>query len=86
MHTISISHPLCEQSDGAQVLPGSISVKHDDWSAAARRDGPMVIVSLYATDPRLALAQLAASEAPMDCWFKEGVRSLTGEELPTLFS
>lgn len=86
MHTISVSHPLRPQSDGALVLPGSIGVKHDDWSAAARRDGAMVIVSLQATNPRRALAQLADSEAPMDCWFKDGVRTLTGEELPALFA
>jgi hypothetical protein len=86
MHTISVSHPLRSQTDAAGTIPGSIGVEHDEWRAAARRDGAMVIVSLHAPNPKRALAQLAASDAPMDCWFKEGVRSLTGEDLPTLFS
>jgi len=44
-----------------------------------------VIVPLHGQDPRRALEVLAASRAPMDCWFKEGVWGLTGEDLPTLF-
>jgi len=86
MHTISVSHPLRFQDDAAVSLPGSIGVHHDEWSAAARRHGAMVIVSLHATNPKRALALLTASEAPMDCWFKDGVRTLTGEDLPTLFA
>ena len=86
MHSLSISHPLRQHDGSAPALPGTIGVEHDDWQAEARRRGTTVIVSVRAADPRRALELLAASEAPMDCWFKDGVRSLTGEELPTLFS
>ena len=86
MHSLSISHPLRLHDGSAATLPGTIGVEHDEWHAEARRRGTTVIVSVTAADPRRALELLAASEAPMDCWFKEGVRSLTGQELPTLFS
>ena len=86
MHSLSISRPLRQHDGSATALPGTIGVEHDEWQAEARRRGTTVIVSVTAADPRRALELLAASEAPMDCWFKEGVRSLTGEELPTLFS
>ena len=85
MHSLSVSYPLL-QHDGAAALPGTIGVEHEDWPAGARRRGTTVIVSVTAADPRRALEQLAASEAPMDCWFKDGVRSLTGVELPKLFA
>ena len=86
MHSLSISRPLRQHDAAAIALPGTIGVEHDDWQAEARRRGTTVIVSVTAADPRRALETLAASEAPMDCWFKEGVRSLTGQELPTLFA
>lgn len=86
MHSLSISHPLRHPEGGATSLPGTIGVEHDDWHAEARRRGTTVIVSVTAADPRRALDLLTASDAPMDCWFKDGVRSLTGQELPTLFS
>jgi hypothetical protein len=41
---------------------------------------------MTAPNPRRALEQLAASDAPMDCWFKDGVRSLTGDDIPALFA
>jgi hypothetical protein len=86
MHSLSISHPLRQHDADAIALPGTIGVEHDDWQAEARRRGTTVIVSVTAADPRRALEVLAASDAPMDCWFKDGVRSLTGQELPTLFA
>jgi hypothetical protein len=33
-----------------------------------------------------ALVVLAAYDATMDCWFKDGVRTLTGQEIPSLFA
>ena len=86
MHSLSISHPLRDQDVNVTALPGTIGVEHDEWHAEARRRGTTVIVSVTAADPRRALELLAASDAPMDCWFKDGVRSLTGEELPALFA
>lgn len=86
MHRLSISHPLRPYEGNAPALPGTIGVEHDEWHAEARRRGTTVIVSVIAADPRRALELLAASDAPMDCWFKEGVRTLTGQEIPTLFS
>jgi hypothetical protein len=86
MHSLSISHPLRHHSGGAPALPGTIGVEHEEWHAEARRRGMTVIISVTAADPRRALEQLAASQAPMDCWFKDGVRTLTGKELPTLFA
>ena len=86
MHRLSISHPLRPLDGSAPVLPGTIGVEHDEWYAEARRRGTIVIVSVTAADPRRALELLAASDAPMDCWFKDGVRSLTGQEIPSLFA
>ena len=86
MHSLSISHPLRRPDGSASALPGTIGVEHDEWYAEARRRGMNVIVSVTAADPRRSLELLAASDAPMDCWFKDGVRSLTGQELPALFS
>jgi hypothetical protein len=86
MHSLSISHPLRPHDGRTPALPGTIGVEHDEWHAEARRRGTTVIVSVTAADPRRALELLAESEAPMDCWFKDGVRSLTGEELRALFS
>ena len=86
MHRLSISHPLRPYEGNAPALPGTIGVEHDEWHAEARRRGTTVIVSVIAADPRRALELLAASESPMDRWFKEGVRTLTGQEIPTLFS
>jgi hypothetical protein len=67
-------------------LPGAIEIEHGDWRAEARRLGLTVIVSVIAADPRAALEQLIQSEQPMDHWFKDAVRGLTGEDLPALFS
>jgi hypothetical protein len=86
MHSLSISHPLCHLDHGARALPGTIGVEHEGWHAEARRRGSTVIVSVTAADPRRALEVLAASDAPMDCWFKDGVRTLTGQEIPSLFA
>jgi hypothetical protein len=86
MHRLSISHPLRHHDPTHSMLPGTIGVEHDEWHAEARRRGMTVIVSVTALDPRRALELLAASEAPMDRWFKDGVRSLTGEDIPVLFA
>ena len=86
MHSLSISHPLRHHDADSAALPGTIGIEHDEWHAEARRTGTTVIVSVTGPDPRRALEQLAASAAPMDCWFKDGVRTLTGQELPALFA
>ena len=86
MHRLSISRPLYVADGPPDALPGTIGIEHDEWHAEARRRGTTVIVSVTAPDPRRALELLAASDAPMDCWFKDGVRSLTGEDLPALFA
>jgi hypothetical protein len=86
MHSLSISHPLRHDDASTSALPGTIGIEHDEWHAEARRKGMTVIVSVTGPDPRRALEQLAASVAPMDCWFKDGVRTLTGEDLPSLFA
>jgi hypothetical protein len=86
MHSVSISHPLRQLDHGARVMPGTIGVEHEGWHAEARRRGSTVIVSVTAVDPHRALEVLSESDAPMDCWFKDGVRSLTGQELPSLFA
>jgi hypothetical protein len=86
MHRLSISHPLRHHDPTRSALPGTIGVEHDEWHAEARRRGMTVIVSVTAADPRRALELLTASDAPMDCWFKDGVRTLTGQELPALFA
>ena len=86
MHSLSISHPLRYHGASVPAFPGTIGVEHDEWQAEARRRGTTVIVSVTAVDPRRAVELLAASTAPMDCWFKDGVRTLTGQELPALFA
>jgi hypothetical protein len=86
MHRLSISHPLRHHDSIPSALPGTIGVEHDEWQAEARRRGMTVIVSVTAVDPHRALELLAASDAPMDRWFKDGVRNLTGEEIPALFA
>jgi hypothetical protein len=85
MHRLSISHPLRPEGGSPVRLPGIIGVEHEDWHAEARRLGAMVIISVTASNPERALEQLVASQAPMDCWFKDGVRSLTGQDFPALF-
>ncbi len=86
MHTLSISRPLRHDDGTLDSLPGTIGVEHDEWHAEARRLGATVMISMTAPNPRRALEQLAASDAPMDCWFKDGVRSLTGDDIPALLS
>ena len=86
MHRLSISRPLRWDMGAVASRPGTIGIEHDGWHAEARRRGARVIVSVIAADPRQALEVLTASAAPMDCWFKDEVRSLTGEELGALFT
>ena len=86
MHKLSTRCPLLLDAGRADRLPGTIGIEHDEWHAEARRLGSTVIVSVTAPDLQQALAQLVASEAPMDCWFKDGVRRLTGSDLPALFA
>jgi hypothetical protein len=86
MHSLSISHPLRFLEESTAALPGTIGVEHDEWHAEARRRGENVIISVTAADPRRALELLTASDAPMDCWFKDGVRNLTGVDLWALFA
>ena len=84
MHSVSTISPL-RLRDGDH-LPGTIGIEHEGWHAELRRDGETVIISVTASNPKRALEQLVASDAPMDCWFKDGVRTLTGEDLPALFA
>ena len=44
-----------------------------------------MVVSVTAPDPRYALAELLASDDPLDFMFRDFVRSLTGLEVETLF-
>jgi len=59
---------------------------HGDWFAEAHREGAAVVVSVTAPKPQCALAELVASDDPLDDTFKDFVRSLTGLEVATLFS
>lgn len=86
MSTLSTAHPLRVDDGTAARLPGSFGVQHEEWYAEARRRGAVVIISVTAPDPEEALRELAASTAPMDCWFKEGVQDLTGRDFPSLVS
>jgi hypothetical protein len=86
MHKLSTSHPLRPDDGGAGSLPGTLRIEHEEWQAEARRRGEIVVVSVTAPNPERALEQLASSSRPMDCWFKDGVRSLTGADLSSLFA
>jgi hypothetical protein len=86
MPQLSARYALHLADGTADKLPGSVEIEHADWRAEARRLGATVIVSVTASDPRAALEQLVTSDQPMDCWFKDSVRSLTGADLPVLFA
>jgi hypothetical protein len=86
MHRLSVSRPLCWDVGTTTSRPGTIGIEHEGWHAEARRRGTTVIVSVVSSNPRSALAALAASDAPMDTWFKDEVRTLTGEEFGALFA
>lgn len=86
MHRLSISCPLRWDEGAVGSRPGIVGIEHEGWHAEARRRGTRVIVSVTASNPRQALELLTASDAPMDRWFKDEVRSLTGEDLGALFA
>ena len=52
-----------------------------DWYLQGGPCGDIVIVSITADDPDRAMRQLAASEEPFDCWFKDQVLQLSGINL-----
>lgn len=86
MARLSMRHALHPAGDRLHRLPGAIEIAYGDWRAEARRLGASVRVSVIGADPRAALEHLLRSERPMDRWFKDAVRDLTGEDLPSLFS
>ncbi|MDP8922963.1 MAG: hypothetical protein M3O34_08825 [Chloroflexota bacterium] len=85
MQKLSATHPLHVDPQYAGTLPGSVGVEREEWYAEARRSGETVIVSMTAGNPRRALEQLIASGDPVDRWFKDEVRALTGLSLTALF-
>jgi hypothetical protein len=86
MPQIITSSPLRIEHLSAPNQPGAGATMHQDWFAEAHRDGAEVVISVTAPDPRCALAELLASDDPLDFMFKDFVRSLTGLEVATLFS
>ena len=85
MQKLSATHPLQADPNQAGPLPGSVGVEREEWYAEARRSGEKVVVTMTAHDPRRALQQLVTSGDPIDRWFKDEVRSLTGVSLTALF-
>ena len=85
MPTLSATHPLQHLPDHPKTFPGSVGVERDNWYAEARRAAGTVVVTMTASDPASALQQLVTSGDPIDCWFKDEVRALTGVGLAGLF-
>ena len=85
MHKLSTTHPLQATTPPTEKLPGSVGVEREEWFAEAKRSGDEVTVTMTADDPRRALVHLVTSSDPIDCWFKDEVRKLTGASLAALF-
>ncbi len=85
MQKLSATHPLHVDPERAGSLPGSIGVEREAWYAEARRSGAEVVGTMTAGNPRRALDELGASDDPIDRWFKDEVRALTGVGLAALF-
>ena len=86
MQKLTATIPLRIEGGHLQRMPGSFGVERDDWHVEARRGDGEVVVSVTARRPRQALADLAASDDPLDRWFKEQVRELTGEDVTAAFT
>jgi hypothetical protein len=85
MSQITATAPLRLEHVRHPFAPTTGATMHQDWFAEAHREGKRVVVSVTAADPKQALAQLSASDDPLDYMFKDFVRSLTGLEVATLF-
>ena len=85
MSRIIATAPLRIEHVNYPLAPRHGATVHGEWFAEAHREGKDVVVSVIATDPRRALAQLSASDDPYDYMFRDFVRSLTGLEVATLF-
>lgn len=85
MQKISTTHPLQVDYQRAGALPGSIGVERGEWYAQAKLTASDVIVTVTARNPRRALDEILASDDPLDRWFKDEVRALTGLGMAALF-
>jgi hypothetical protein len=85
MRKISTAHPLQVNHEHTGPLPGSVGVERKAWSARATLTSDTVVVSVTANNPRRALDEIVASENPLDRWFKDEVRTLTGVGIAALF-
>ena len=86
MQKLTATLPLRVEGEHLQHLPGSFGVERDDWYVEARRGDGEVVLSVTARRPRQALEHLAASDDPLDRWFKDQLRELTGEDVTAAFA
>ncbi|MDP8925115.1 MAG: hypothetical protein M3O34_19895 [Chloroflexota bacterium] len=78
--------PLRVQGELPRLLPGPFGVEREAWHVEARpRDGS-VTISVTARRPHEALQDLTSSDDPLDHWFMDQVRALTGADLATAFA
>jgi hypothetical protein len=85
MSQITANAPLRVEHVWYADAPSAGATMHPNWIAEAHRAGATVVVSVTGPDPERALAQLVASDDPLDYLFKDFVRSLTGLEVASLF-
>ncbi len=85
MQKLSATHPLEPDRDSDGAPPRSFGVEREEWYAEARCSGEQVVVTMTAPDPPDALMQLITSGDPIDRWFKDEVRRLTGRSLTAVF-
>ena len=86
MQKLTTTLPLRVEGEHLQHLPGSFGVEREEWHVEARRGDGEVVVSVRARRPRQAIEHLAASDDPIDRWFKDQVRELTGEDVAAAFA
>ena len=85
MQKLTASLPLRAESGLLQHMPGSFGVEREDWHVEARRAEGEVVVRMMARNPRKAVELLAASDDPVDRWFKDQLHALTGEDVGGAF-
>jgi len=85
MQKISTTHPLEVARQHVGPLPGTIGVERGEWYVEAQLIADAVIVSVTADNPQRALDKIVASDDPIDRWFKDEVRALTGVDIAALF-
>lgn len=86
MQKLTATLPLRAEGEHQHRMPGAFGVEREDWHVEARRSDREVVVSVTARRPRQALEHLAASDDPLDRWFKDRVRALTGEDVTAAFA